>query len=246
MLKPGIWIRGGHFGGDIHFSSPAEREQWFENYGRFIDRYAKIATEIHADLFCVGGEFVRLSPYASGWRQIISNVRKIYPGPLTYAANFGGEFQNLRFWDALDYIGLQEYYPLPDNLSTKALLAKVEAVQERFHKPVIFTEAGFPSSPGANLHPWEDGTPGEVDLQLQARCYRAIFRTFYRKPWFEGMYWWKIGTNGFGGSTDASLTPWGKPAMKVVKRWYESANRQSALLSRSVIKQKETPLYSSR
>jgi hypothetical protein len=230
MLKPGIWIRG-HFGGDIEFPNPTNRRKWFDNYGRFIGRYAKLAAEIHADLFCVGGEFIRMSRYDSQWRRIIANVRKVYPGPVTYAANFGEEFQSLKFWDALDFIGLQEYYPLPDDLSTTAVVEKVEAVQKRFHKPVIFTEVGFPSLPGANRHPWQDGKPGEPDLQLQARCYRAILKAFYSKPWFQGMYWWKVGTNGFGGPGDTSLTPWGKPAMQVVSEWYQDGSRRNASLS---------------
>jgi hypothetical protein len=236
MLKPGIWIRGGHFGGDIEFSTPAEREEWFENYGRFIERYAQLAAEIHADLFCVGGEFVRMSHYEADWRTIIANVRKVYPGPVTYAANFGDEFEAIKFWDALDFIGLQEYYPLPNDLSTAALLQKVEAVQKRFHKPVIFTEVGFPSAPNGNRHPWQDGKLGKADPQLQARCYRSIFQAFYRKPWFEGMYWWKVGSNGFGGPSDTSLTPWGKPAMQVVKNWYESSDRPNAVLNGPVAK----------
>ena len=236
MLKPGVWIRGGYFGGDVQFSSPSKREEWFDQYGKFIERYAKVATEIHADVFCIGGEFVRLSPYTSEWLKIIARVRKIYPGPLTYAANFGDEFQNLKFWGALDYIGLQEYYPLSNALSTTALVKKVEAVQKRYNKPVIFTEVGFPSVPDANHHPWEDGSAGKVALQLQARCYQAIFRAFYSKPWFEGMYWWKVGSNGFGGPEDTSLTPWGKPAMEVVRKWYEGSERQNVRLSKPMTK----------
>jgi len=236
MLKPGIWIRG-HFAGDIEFSSPADREKWFESYGGFIERYAKLATEIHADLFCVGGEFVRMSRYDANWRKIIANVRSVYPGPVTYAANFGEEFQNLKFWDALDTIGLQEYYPLPNDLSTAALVEKVEAVQKRFHKPVIFTEVGFPSVHGGNRRPWADGKSDDVDLQLQARCYQAIFQAFYNKPWFKGMYWWKVGTNGFGGPGDTSLTPWGKPAMQVVREWYQDGSRRNASLTKRVTSQ---------
>jgi hypothetical protein len=231
MLKPGIWIRGGHFGGDIEFASQAERRKWFDNYGSFIVRYAKLAAEIHADLFCVGGEFVRMSGYDGEWRKIITDIRKVYPGPVTYAANFGDEFEDLKFWDALDYIGLQEYYPLPNDLSTAALVKKVEAVQQRFHKPVIFTEVGFPSAPDGNRHPWQDGRRGKTDTRLQAHCYQAIFQAFYRKPWFEGMYWWKVGSNGFGGPGDTSLTPWGKPAMQVVRKWYQGESRQEAGLS---------------
>lgn len=246
MLKPGIWIRGGHFGGDIEFSSPVGREKWFEQYSSFIERYAKLAAEIHVDLFCVGGEFVRMSRYEADWRRVIANVRNVYPGPLTYAANFGEEFQNLKFWDALDFIGLQEYYPLPNDFSTTALVEKVEAVQKRFHKPVIFTEVGFPSVPGGNRRPWQDGKPGNADLQIQARCYRSIFQAFYRKPWFEGMYWWKVGTNGFGGPGDTSLTPWGKPAMQVVRTWYESGNRQNAGMSETASKPGPAPPHESR
>jgi hypothetical protein len=52
-----------------------------------------------------------------------------------------------------------------------------------------------------------------------------IFKAFYAKPWFNGMYWWKVGTNGFGGPEDGSHTPWGKPAMDVVKRWYVNGGR---------------------
>lgn len=57
-------------------------------------------------------------------------------------------------------------------------------------------------------------------MEDQARCYEAVFNAFWSKPWFKGIYWWKIGTNGFGGPEDGSHTPWRKPAMEVVKRWY--------------------------
>jgi Glycoside Hydrolase Family 113 len=225
MLKPGIWVRGGGDAGELDFPSEAGRKKFFDDYGEFIDHYARLATQIHADLFCVGGELVKLSADEEAWRNIIARVRGIYPGPLTYAANFGTEFETLKFWDALDYIGLQDYYPLPAGLSTDAEVAKVEAVEEKYGKPVIFTEAGFASAPDANQHPWEDGKAAKPELGLQARCYAAIFRAFYSKPWFEGMYWWKIGTNGFGGPEDTSLTPWNKPAMEVVKQWYTSDAR---------------------
>jgi Glycoside Hydrolase Family 113 len=224
MLKPGIWVGDGGYAGDLDFPSPAQRAQWFESYGRFEDHYAQLATRIHADLFCVGGEFVKLTPYQADWRRLIARARELYPGPLVYAANFGDEFERIEFWDALDYIGLQDYYPLPDDLATGEVLHKVEAVQQKYQRPVILTEVGFASGEGSNRQPWEDGH-GKPSLDLQANCYQAVFNAFYGKPWFEGMYWWKVGTNGFGGPDDTSLTPWGKPAMEVVKRWYSRPER---------------------
>jgi hypothetical protein len=225
LLKPGMWIGGGGYAGDLEFPSAEDRAQWFDQYQVFLEHYAVLAKQIHADIFCVGGEFSKLSPYDTEWRRLIARVRELYPGPLTYAANHGAEFENMTFWDALDYVGLQEYYPLPDDLSTDALVQKVEAVQRKFQRPVIFTEAGFPSLNGANRKPWEDSRGRNLSPELQARCYEAVLRAFYSKPWFQGVYWWKVGTNGYGGPKDGSHTAWGKPAMEVVARYYLRGGR---------------------
>jgi hypothetical protein len=220
MLKPAIWDSY-----KLELPSAQDRAAWFDQYRLFLEHHARLAAKIHADVFFVGGEFNHLSQYDAEWRNLIGRARAIYPGPLVYGANFGQEFESIRFWDALDDIGLQEYYPLPDNLSTEALVEKVEAVQKKYGKLVIFTEAGFPASQAANRRPWEDGKGGKVAPADQARCYEAILRAFYNQPWFSGVYWWKVGTDGDGGPEDGSLTPWGKPAMGVVKRWYLDGGR---------------------
>ncbi len=218
MLKPQIWVPGG-FVGDLDFTADSERDAWFVQYRSFIEHYARLAARIRADIFCVGTELSKLSQRDAEWRRIIRDVRKIFRGALTYAAVQGREFETLRFWDALDYIGLNNYYPLPDDLSTTAVVAKVEAVQKRFRKPVIFPEAGFASLEAPHKAPWDE-TRRTLSMQDQARCYEAIFKAFWGKPWFKGIYWWKVGTNGFGGPEDGSHTPWGKPAMEVVRQWY--------------------------
>ncbi len=220
MLKPGIWNAY-----NLEFSSAQDRAAWFDQYRVFLEHYARLATRIHADLFCVGGEFAKLTPYEAEWRKLIARARELYPGPLVYAANHGTEFETITFWDALDYIGLQEYYPLPDDLSTESIVQKVEAVQRKFQKPVIFTEAGFASYEATHREPWEDRKPRRLSPEAQARCYEAILRAFYNKTWFQGVYWWKVGTDGFGGPEDTSLTPWGKPAMHVIARWYQQGGR---------------------
>ena len=223
MLKPQLWGRG-TFPGDIHFASAEDRAIWFENYHRFLEFYANLAARMHADIFCVGVEFVQMSRYEAEWRKLIARARQLYKGPLVYGATQGPEFEGIRFWDALDYIGLNNYYPLPDDLSTADLFQKVAAIHAKFARPVIFTEAGFPSFEKPNRAPWDE-TPRTVAPAEQARCYEAVLKAFYTQPWFQGMYWWKVGTNGFGGPEDGSHTPWGKPAMDVVKRWYVHGKR---------------------
>jgi hypothetical protein len=116
-------------------------------------------------------------------------------------------------------------WPLPDNLAVESVVQQVEAAQQRYHRPVIFTEVGFPSLEGANRRPWDDSRCDRISFQAQVDCYQAIFRAFYNQPWFEGMYWWKIETHGRGGTQDGSHTPWGKPAMEVMKHWYSEGGR---------------------
>ncbi|MBK9168301.1 MAG: hypothetical protein IPM24_12645 [Bryobacterales bacterium] len=223
LLKPQIWLRRG-YPGEIEFDSEEDRARWFAEYARFLEHYAKLATRIEADLFSIGVEFARMTRHESEWRSLIALARRHYNGPLTYTAAHGPEFESVRFWDALDYIGLSNYYPLSDGLSADRAVRAVEAVYRRYRKPVLFTEAGFASLKDPHLAPWDE-TPREWSGEDQARCYEAVFRAFYDKPWFQGVYWWKVGTNGYGGPEDGSHTPWGKPAMDVVARWYTQGGR---------------------
>jgi hypothetical protein len=218
LLKPQLWIFPG-FPGDQEMSSESDRKQWFEEYLRFTEHQAQLARRVHADMFCVGVEFVKLTRYESDWRRIIARAREIYPGPLVYAATQGEEFESVKFWDALDYIGLNDYYPLPDSLAMDHVLQKVTTVQAKFRKPVILTEVGFTAMQAPHREPWgESRRP--LSMEDQSRCYESVMKALYHQPWLAGMYWWKIGTDGHGGTDDGSFTPWRKPAMQVLSRWY--------------------------
>ncbi len=217
MLKPQLWVGGG-WPADLDVP-PDQRAAWFAAYARFLEHYAKLAARIHADLFCVGNEFSKMTRHPAEWRKLIALARTHYPGPLTYGAVQGEEFENLQFWDALDYIGISNYYPLPDDLSTAAVAAKIEAVHRRFGKPVLFVEAGFGTYANSHREPWSD-SGDRLAPQQQARAYEAVFRAFWDKPWFAGVYWWKLGSNRQGGPEDGSHAPWGKPALDVIKAWY--------------------------
>jgi len=224
LLKPHVWTPTG-FPGDLHFPRPEERRQWFDSYALFLEHYARLAVEIRADLFTVGNEFVKLSvspEYEEHWRNLISRARRIYRGPMTYAAVQGEEFEGIRFWDALDYIGLNNYYPWPDDLNPRGLVERIHDVHRRHRKPVLFTECGFASLSAPHKAPWDE-TVRAISLPAQARCYEALLKAFYKQPWLAGMFFWKVGTNGFGGDNDTSHTPWRKPAMQVMARYYRGA-----------------------
>ena len=105
-----------------------------------------------------------------------------------------------------------------------SLAAKVEAIARKYSRPVLLTETGFSSYQAPHREPWSEA-PRKLAPQDQARCYEAIYKAFYGKPWLAGIYWWKVGTNGYGGPDDGSHTPWGKPAMEVVRKYYRSGRR---------------------
>ena len=66
---------------------PTDPAAWFASYATMCNHYAKIAQDHGVELFCIGTEIAVLdtSNY-SLWSTLISGVRAIYHGPLTYAA----------------------------------------------------------------------------------------------------------------------------------------------------------------
>lgn len=231
MLKPHIYLGRG-WPGDIEMQNEKDWELFFDNYKKWIMHYAVIAEMYKIPLLCIGNELVKTTiTHNDQWLELINKIRGIYSGKLTYGANWGEEFEKIKFWDKLDYIGISEYYPLSkkENPSDKELfdganriIAKITEVQKKFNKPVIFTEVGFRSS----QYPWmtshEKETRKSINLQNQARSYRAVLKTAYGKKWLIGMYWWKWPSYlSDGGDPQNDLyTPHNKPAEDVLKQWY--------------------------
>lgn len=237
MLKPHIWVGGGAFTGEIRFSEPAARAGWFHNYRAFLLHYARLAEQERFDMLCIGNELTGMAEHAVEWRKLVSEVRRVYRGPVTYAANWGQEFESVSFWDDLDYIGLNHYYPLHpagDSAAGRPVQAAdlitgaekvagvVESVSRKYGRSVIFTEIGYPSYHGGTAEPWVDDRRRGNAPEEQAAAYEACFRVYSNKPWLRGMFWWKWSSNGRGGGEqDGSFTPMRKPAAEVLRVWYE-------------------------
>ena len=218
--------------GEVEMKSEKDWQKFFKYYNSWIRHYALLAEMYGMDSFCVGVELLKTTrDHQQEWREIISKVRRIYHGPIVYAANWGEEFEQIKFWDELDYIGLNCYYPLSgkDEVTladlkqgTAKFLPTIERVARKYQKPVLLTEVGFCSREKAWQKPHERGrrtaSPSFAD---QALAYRAIFESFWDKEWFYGFYWWKWPTYlEYGGLQHSGFTPNGKPAEKVVKKWY--------------------------
>jgi glycosyl hydrolase family 113 len=240
LLKPQIWMHHANQNGwlgDIDPGSETAWATWFTGYRAFILHYAGLAERAGIEVVCVGAELhtaVRKQPQA--WRDLIGDVRKVYHGKLTYAANWHEEVEDVPFWDALDFIGVQAYYPLatePNSSVTSMMQAwspvcgSLRALSARVGKPVLFTEVGWKSTSDGAIRPWEwtearESAATPVSLELQADAYEAFFRSVWSEPWFAGAYFWKWYASPARNpmARNADFTPQNKPAETVLVRWY--------------------------
>ncbi|MFA6141897.1 MAG: glycoside hydrolase [Candidatus Omnitrophota bacterium] len=236
MIKPHLDIidtSDGSWRGDIGCKLDTDLDAWFESYKNFIVHYAVLAEENKAEMLCIGTELTSISAMREDkWRDVvIKSVREVYKGPLTYASNWNDEYGHIKFWDALDYVGIDAYYPIVEDKAVPTLeeikkgwepwVKDIEEFQKRVNKPIIFPEVGYCSADWTAKTPWEDLT-GNTNVKLQEDCYEALLETFWDKEWFYGLYWWRWGTNkNFGGPNNRGYVFQNKPAQKIVEKWYK-------------------------
>ena len=232
MVKPHIWVWRGEYTGNIEMDS---EEKWTileGSYSDFILTYAKAAQEIKADVLCIGTElekFVMRGP--KYWQKLIVEIRKIYKGKLTYAANWD-EFKRVPFWGEIDFIGVDAYFPLSDKksptvedleLGWKPHKEEILTIQQKFNKPVLFTEFGYRSVDFTGKKPWDSNSvEGQINLQAQVNGLQAIHNQFWEEEWFAGGFIWKWyhKQDKVGGENNNRFTPQNKPAEALIRKLY--------------------------
>lgn len=102
------------------------------------------------------------------WEHLIWDMRKVYNGKMTVAANFDN-YDEVEFWDELDLIGINAYFPLRDLGSSasdqteieahwNSILDSISAFKNREgleKQDVLFTEIGYGRHQGSTLAPWQ-------------------------------------------------------------------------------------------
>lgn len=188
--------------GAIEFADAKARARFFETYTAWITRIARDAKD--ADGFSIGNETDRLVCCEKEWREVIAAVRKETRAHLTYAANYDA-YERVPFWDALDAIGVQAYFPLSESgtptdeelrAAWRREIDRMHALSVRLGKPVVCTELGYDLSLDAARKPWESGRRRRDDpaaaRALQEQCLRvALTEIAGEKDWLRGAFLWK-------------------------------------------------------
>ena len=230
LLKPQIWLRNS-WPGDIRMSNPTGWQQFMDYYRQWITHYALLAEMYDFDAFCVGVELVQSTQnQPDQWRQLIRDIRILYSGSVTYAANWGTEFEQLSFWDELDYIGLDCYYPLGKETPTsvaalsrtfRQVCQKIENISCQFNKPVLLTEIGFRSVTQPWVHPYAEPMGRPANQQHQMMCYQAVLQELQNQSWCTGILWWKWPSYlDYGGSDNTGFSPANKLAEQPLQQGF--------------------------
>ena len=241
FVKPHVWVDktvDRKWRSDIFPQNDEAWDTWKKTYKTFIFRYAVVAEKAQAEMFCIGTEFTRLAiEKPDYWKSLIEEVKTIYSGKITYAANWYEEYEKITFWDQLDFIGIQAYFPLTqknhpskEELSNgwNKYLPSISSVAKQFNKKVLFTEMGYKSTADAAIEPWlwaENQEEGKLQFskETQTNCYEVFFNTIWNKKWFAGVHLWQMRADFENAERyyDLDFTPQGKPALKVIAEGFK-------------------------
>lgn len=223
-LKPIVNCADGTWRAHINFFDkdvPCEPKwsDWFASYDRYILHFAKIAEETGCEMLCIGCEMVQTDRREREWRELISKVRDVYSGILTYNCDKYQE-DNVVWWDDLDVISSSGYYPIQD---WDNQLDRIEAVVRKFNKPFIFMEAGCPSRTGSASIPNDWTFQGAVNETEQADFYRTMFGKCSGRDWVQGFMLWDWPAELYRrdeASADDGYCVYGKEAEAVIREHY--------------------------
>lgn len=225
MLKPHLWMSEG-WRSNITMDSKEEWDTWFESYKVHIIHYAKMAAETNTELLCIGTELkTSIDNQPEHWESLIKEIKTIYSGKLTYAANWD-DYELIDFWDELDYIGIQAYFPLtktpnPDleliKQGWKPHIQKLKTIASKYNTSILFTEVGYRNDTYATVTPWEWGSVfsslhTKKSDRTQQLAYEALFEELWDKEWFAGLYAWQWNSGDFPIRN--------RPAQNTIAKWF--------------------------
>lgn len=224
--------------GKIQFGNDeAAWQRFFDGYQRFIVDQASFAAQHALPLFAVGVELEATMHREKEWREVIAAVRKVYSGTITYAPNWDG-VERVPFWDALDLIGVQAYFPLSQAAAPTVdeLVAGWQGPIDQLRelsgrhggKKVVFTEIGYNRSEKAASEPWDYGVEDTAASRaLRRNLIDASVQVTERDPLVAGIFWWKwmpgnVGRSNFSMRDEEAMAAlrraWGAPTDQPASR----------------------------
>ncbi len=226
ILVPHVYIEDGTWRGQIAFSDPHPADRWWRSYRSFMHQAATLAAESGTTLLSIGVELKAMSKEPATRPRIVKlveDLRSTYSGLLTYSANWD-EAEDVVFWDQVDLVGVNGYYPLrPDPFrGAGAVARRLSALAQRAQRPVLVVEVGYRSSPLSHERPWEWPVDVEpvVDDDAQAKAWAAVLTHWLDAEGVKGLCVWVVPTDPDDPASEPrhGFNPLNKPAAHVIAR----------------------------
>lgn len=255
LLRPMLECQDGHGRTQVWFPGDGSRipnkssnawERWFRSMRARTRHYARIAQETECEMYCLDSELDRTVSQNKHWLDVLETARSNYDGAIsschTHMVNFERELEREDHWFyKLDVLQTSFYRRSTDKPGAtvdemveflKSDLELYRRIAKKFGKPVAFGECGCTSCTGAAMRPssWSGGD--KYAPEEQANHLEAVMRTFWKEPWWGGLYWWKWDEQNDrpqfkdDPAGDKGFVIDGKPAADVMQRWYAKADRE--------------------
>ena len=206
--------------------SDAQWDAWFASYSDMISHYAGIAEAEGVEMLSLNCELYCPNRQAERWRRVANATRVIYPSGLLTVSQIKGHEDEMKWWDAVDVIGIDAYYGTSGNTTLELAYSwaahkrLARDLSRRYGKRVAFTEVGYCSGQCNRDHDADS-----TDYERHAVHYAALFEAMRgEQDWFLGAFWWNWNTDDAlsRGGLDDCLTPQWKPAEDVLRRYYRA------------------------
>ena len=222
-------------------------KEWFASFTESAKYFAEFAERNRIEGLIIGAEYYGTEGRSEEWSNVIAEIRKIYTGPLTYEFTFASRKAYALDWlDGVDFLSYSYYPPAKGeylrmeefrnspHVSLDEMTAYLESRKEKIasisrqfgNKAIVFTEIGVRSAHGCIANPCDFLAETDYDGQEQADSMEAVFRTFSELPQWLGLYWWKWDETQNrphyhdDPRGDKGFTIQGKPAEKILKKWF--------------------------
>ncbi len=192
--------------GAVRALAPRDPAQWWWNFQRFTLHYARVSGMRKVSLLTLGSGLTQAEPEHERWRALITEIRKVYKGKLSYEAS-SESFERVAFWDALDVMGVVVDQPAGGSEAQR--VATLTQLAERLARAAAAHGRGYLLSEG-NC----GATP--TDAKGALLCQRALFQTFRDQPQLSGVY---VHTSAATPASDVDAAS----AAEVVRHWYSKS-----------------------
>ena len=164
LVVPHLWVESHEWRALIDPGDDAAWARWAASYERFLLTWAETARDGGADMLSVGVELRSwvTTPRAALFLPIIARVRAVFPGLLTYSANWD-DAADTAILQAIDVIGINAFYPLAREKDVplsvllergRSIAGELEALAAEHRKPILLTEVNYKTMASPAVEPW--------------------------------------------------------------------------------------------